>query len=1142
MPRLSRIIAALALLVAAATLAAKDTEVPRVVGKIAAEGTTATLSFPSMDLTKSARSAGKMGTAFRFAEPAFPDTTLGVTRGEPTHGEWLEVDAETVMWRAKIDGAGALSLNLAFENFWLPAGATLTVLDDRSTRTLGPYTDADIKSHGELWTSILPGEAAVIELVAPKSRAHAVTLTLRSVQRGFRSPFGNLSKSGSCNVDTVCPEGDAWRDQIRGVVAYSFGGDIACTGTLINNAPASGQQKRPYVLTADHCFRDESGTFLAERQNSLVFYWRYESRSCRAPGSTASGNPIGLDDAIEQRGGRIVANRQGTDFLLLELDDYPPAEADVHYVGWDRSNDSVGSAVSIHHPSGDEKRISFEDDPLTIGNPQGADGEADGYWVVNDWDLGTTEPGSSGSGLFDDSGRLIGQLYGGSAACDNDLEDYYGRLGTSWTGGSPQARLRDWLDPDQSAGQTLNGSDNVCATGDISISASANPVAVDQPVTFEVAVENAAGVTGYAWDFNDDGLTDAVGDTVETHFPSAGAKTVRVSVTDDEACVATAAYGQVVAGPEVELVDVGEPAQICGDGDAVMEPGERWRFPMQLRNSGAATDDLFAVFTPARGSAKALNAPSAGYDVADETDASCRYQALDISDSGEALTIELGDSDDGVATVALGGFGLNVFGERTASVAMSTNGYLSLDINDDGSDWSNDCALPEEPDRGSANGSRLLPLHDDLVIDGLYYQYFDECPRNPDAGGNDACHVFQWQGAGFFANNGPPDGDFDVVAIAYASGDIVYQYQGDNPRGGDSGSIGLQPVGLETAVSYACNDAGSLIDRRAVCLTAPKAERAAVVNETPALALGRMTGGQSTTRDVTIAIDEDATCGNYIALDYRGAVGDRGFSDTGRLQAAVQRLGGDDGVCNNTTSCPAEPPAAVTPENGIFYNPDRPGNGLEVQRVGQFLAQLWYTARPDHKPIWYFNAGRFAANQVLSDLKRFNFGGTFGDDDPDSTVVGESIVTWVGPKRALFFWDFGDGAWGEQYTWFQTDPGATDSDVTRQWYDPAESGWGLVFNRQGDTDIQTMYFYDAAGDPVWLLNPNRYVNGVGVLRSFEDVHCPGCPWTSAQPRDAGSIEFDFDQADSGTVSVDVDLPAPLEGVWVRDDFAIQPIQ
>ncbi|HEY0979051.1 MAG TPA: hypothetical protein VGE21_16390, partial [Flavobacteriales bacterium] len=81
---------------------------------------------------------------------------------------------------------------------------------------------------------------------------------------------------------------------------------------------------------------------------------------------------------------------------------------------------------------------------VDVGN-----GPAD-CWRVPVWDVGTTEPGSSGSGLWNANHQLIGQLYGGQASCDNNVNDYYGRLSESWE------FLAEWLG---ACGDTLGGFD-----------------------------------------------------------------------------------------------------------------------------------------------------------------------------------------------------------------------------------------------------------------------------------------------------------------------------------------------------------------------------------------------------------------------------------------------------------------------------------------------------------------------------------------------------------------------------------------------------------------------------------------------------------------------------------------------------------
>jgi serine protease len=133
-----------------------------------------------------------------------------------------------------------------------------------------------------------------------------------------------------------------------------------------------------------------------------------------------------------------------------------PSAANPYFSGWDRSGGTPSSAVGIHHPAGHEKRIAVENNALQISGYGGGSGST--HWRVVDWDQGTTEGGSSGSGLWDQNKRLVGQLHGGSAACGNNLSDYYGRLSVSWTGGgSSSSRLSSWLDPTGSGVSTMNG-------------------------------------------------------------------------------------------------------------------------------------------------------------------------------------------------------------------------------------------------------------------------------------------------------------------------------------------------------------------------------------------------------------------------------------------------------------------------------------------------------------------------------------------------------------------------------------------------------------------------------------------------------------------------------------------------------------
>ncbi len=370
-------------------------------------------------------------------------------------GVWEDAGNGNAVWRLRVASPGAMSLNFGFTLFDLPEKATLFVYSPDQRHVIRPFTANDNNAHRELWTPVLPGDEAVIELTVPNELFDDVLLELGSINVGYkpfalggdRDPVAQAQRgSGSCNLDVVCdaadgfPRVDDWRNEIPSVAVISTGGSTFCSGYMVNNVEGD---RRPLFITAFHC-----GVRSGDAP-SLVTYWNFENSTCRPPGVGAGGNGNGVLNQFNT-GSTLLAEYSPSDVTLFELNNGPNPAWEVTYAGWDARNLTYPGAVAIHHPSTDEKRISFEDDPVTRTPylSDAADSPSATHIRVEDWDLGTTEPGSSGSPLFSPEGRVIGQLHGGFAACGNDLEDWYGRIHVSWEGGgSSGSRLRDHLDP-----------------------------------------------------------------------------------------------------------------------------------------------------------------------------------------------------------------------------------------------------------------------------------------------------------------------------------------------------------------------------------------------------------------------------------------------------------------------------------------------------------------------------------------------------------------------------------------------------------------------------------------------------------------------------------------------------------------------
>jgi hypothetical protein len=370
---------------------------------------------------------------------------------------------------------GAYSINFVFDRFFLPDGAELYISNADGTMLYGPVMSKQNTKNGYFLTDLIQGDIVTIYLFEPTDKKGESTLIIKRVVHAYKDLFlseqKSFGESGSCNNDIACfPEWDEESDAVAMVLLSE--GTEWCSGSLQMTAD---QSFRPYFLSAFHCvdidspYGNLSSTEISNAEN-WMFKFQYKMTSCG--GSTPT-------TGITYNGAAFRAAWNTSDFVLIEIDNSPLGDTRFSWLGWNRSGNTPTSGTGIHHPSGDVMKISFDDDNLTSNSSQitwsnGTVSPANTHWRV-EFDDGTAEPGSSGSPLFDENRRVVGQLHGGNGGCISNPVIYYGQFHLSWTGGGTNTtRLSNWLDPCNSGVVTTNtsrspsnisGPDVICPSG-----------------------------------------------------------------------------------------------------------------------------------------------------------------------------------------------------------------------------------------------------------------------------------------------------------------------------------------------------------------------------------------------------------------------------------------------------------------------------------------------------------------------------------------------------------------------------------------------------------------------------------------------------------------------------------------------------
>ncbi|RZA32720.1 MAG: hypothetical protein EOP92_24580 [Lysobacteraceae bacterium] len=401
--------------------------------------------------------------------------SAGVARTLPAL-KWMALRDGSSVARIEVKSPVALAMRVGLDVGQLDPRAELRFGgSDRPREVVAMMTGAEMRriadARGVAWTPATDGERQIIEVYLPprvprngvKLQAPQASHLLVNSLNDFKI-LPKIGESAACNVDTACRVGELGANFVsaKNAVAHmvfnyfqangTVYGTFICSGTLLADTLTATQI--PYFYSANHCFYGgDKGAPLQDLQtvaNTLTTYWGYEATACNSGVQAAKVPLAGGATVLYADADTGTTTTTGTDAMLLRLNGTPPAGSE--YAGWSSALLASGSnIIGIHHPQGDAKKVS-----------SGQQVTRDAYLTTVAWLSGTTEGGSSGSGLFTADGdgyHLRGGLYGGSASCANTgtvantgNRDYYSRFDVIFP------NIKQWLAPVSTTPIRVNGS------------------------------------------------------------------------------------------------------------------------------------------------------------------------------------------------------------------------------------------------------------------------------------------------------------------------------------------------------------------------------------------------------------------------------------------------------------------------------------------------------------------------------------------------------------------------------------------------------------------------------------------------------------------------------------------------------------
>ncbi len=379
------------------------------------------------------------------------------TSNEPGMFGRVRSDRSGQIWMGAVQSPGATALRLHISNFNLPDDAELWIYN-RQGQAFGPYTGNGPNNNGELWTNTIFGDEVRVQLQFPEGafRATRKQMVIEQVLHlGDNFLLGRMAQAEDddkafCSFNASCVQNASCSTVPSAIAANANGvghmqfvigsSGYICTGSLLNDTNSSTTV--PLFLTANHCLSTQTVA------NSLEAFFQFTTScggSCTLGGSVPSTN-----------GSTLLATNSTSDYTLLQLSGSLPSGSVL--MGWTTTavaNSNGTQLYRLSHPKGSPQAYSEQQVNTSAGTCSGI---PRGAWIYSRHNLGATEGGSSGSGVVNSSGQVVGQLTGACGTNTGNSCDSTNNAVIDGALASYYSSVSQWLDPTTGGGGCHVGS------------------------------------------------------------------------------------------------------------------------------------------------------------------------------------------------------------------------------------------------------------------------------------------------------------------------------------------------------------------------------------------------------------------------------------------------------------------------------------------------------------------------------------------------------------------------------------------------------------------------------------------------------------------------------------------------------------